>query len=565
MSPTDTNSEFPRIEPRYRLNEGIDVRVLVQPHGSPEPVDAHLIDMSNSGMQLRLATCLTFDESMAVHILAGDLQFDLAATVKWIRQADEQSWSVGCHIKPELSEDALIRLASMGLLDRRESVRREVEMAASICGELESNRTPAVIRNLSEDGFGMATLAARVVGQRIRVAVPTPYGETIDITARVIWQIKTNRGFFCGCAFLNRESYAELIALADEIDDPTAPARRRRARSATRTSMWVALAALVVFVFPSLIVVMMDDSPTPATANGTAPSPADGSNAGEGEASAESTAATNDVPPRDKPSRAGSTHATAPSKRNKPSPSSEQPSSSADASTVTADAISPQPASEDLFASHEPFPASASGDPSPFHAAPPATTSASTRQIPPQVVAAIGNWLRDAASLVGDLDRAAREARANASTATIDNAAIDIAATNPPPTKDGDLNNSVGTMSQDPDFTAILDSLAGRPDEPVSPTTDDAPDSPAIPPSAPEPPDEPTDEPIAEPTEDLDGGFRTWVDITGRYRVSARIVAVEGNSVRLLKENGRYTTVPLDRLSKPDAAHARRWAASPRP
>ena len=62
-----------------------------------------------------------------------------------------------------------------------------------------------------------------------------------------------------------------------------------------------------------------------------------------------------------------------------------------------------------------------------------------------------------------------------------------------------------------------------------------------------------------EGMETLRFGYRTWVDDTGRYRAVARIVAVEGDTVRLRKKNGRSATVPLDRLSPDDVRYVRRW------
>jgi hypothetical protein len=58
--------------------------------------------------------------------------------------------------------------------------------------------------------------------------------------------------------------------------------------------------------------------------------------------------------------------------------------------------------------------------------------------------------------------------------------------------------------------------------------------------------------------------FRTWTDSTGEYRVEARLVSVENGMARLLKKNGKYTSVPVARLSKTDAEFIRRWAAAPR-
>ncbi len=56
---------------------------------------------------------------------------------------------------------------------------------------------------------------------------------------------------------------------------------------------------------------------------------------------------------------------------------------------------------------------------------------------------------------------------------------------------------------------------------------------------------------------DTDSGMRLWTDNTGKYQVRARLVVVGPTHVRLLKENGKFTTVPYSRLSQQDLALVR--------
>lgn len=46
-----------------------------------------------------------------------------------------------------------------------------------------------------------------------------------------------------------------------------------------------------------------------------------------------------------------------------------------------------------------------------------------------------------------------------------------------------------------------------------------------------------------------DNGYRVWTDDTGTFRVNARLVVVLDGKVRLLKDTGKFTTVPFTRLS----------------
>ena len=66
------------------------------------------------------------------------------------------------------------------------------------------------------------------------------------------------------------------------------------------------------------------------------------------------------------------------------------------------------------------------------------------------------------------------------------------------------------------------------------------------------------DEGAADDADDLFGqqrtpdGMRVWTDNTGSYQTVGRLVVIAKTHVRLLKSNGRYSTVPLTRLSEAD-------------
>jgi hypothetical protein len=66
----------------------------------------------------------------------------------------------------------------------------------------------------------------------------------------------------------------------------------------------------------------------------------------------------------------------------------------------------------------------------------------------------------------------------------------------------------------------------------------------------------PADSLVVDPlqAEPAEAEMRLWTDNTGTYTVRARLVSVLDGKVRLQKETGRFTTVPFERLSKPDLA-----------
>ena len=56
--------------------------------------------------------------------------------------------------------------------------------------------------------------------------------------------------------------------------------------------------------------------------------------------------------------------------------------------------------------------------------------------------------------------------------------------------------------------------------------------------------------------------MRLWRDDTGDYQIHGRLVKIMAGKVRILKDTGRYTTVPTDRLSASDLEYVQQRAKS---
>jgi hypothetical protein len=67
----------------------------------------------------------------------------------------------------------------------------------------------------------------------------------------------------------------------------------------------------------------------------------------------------------------------------------------------------------------------------------------------------------------------------------------------------------------------------------------------------------PTEKLADSPPLDANGKLpvREWTDSSGYFRVQGRLVLILEGKVRLLKETGRTTTVPVERLSAADRAY----------
>jgi hypothetical protein len=64
-----------------------------------------------------------------------------------------------------------------------------------------------------------------------------------------------------------------------------------------------------------------------------------------------------------------------------------------------------------------------------------------------------------------------------------------------------------------------------------------------------------SDDPFADPFQTSADGklpMRKWVDDSGTFQVNGRLILILDGKVRLLKETGRTTTVPMERLSEAD-------------
>jgi hypothetical protein len=118
------------------------------------------------------------------------------------------------------------------------------------------------------------------------------------------------------------------------------------------------------------------------------------------------------------------------------------------------------------------------------------------------------------------------------------------------------------------------DDLFGTESTESAPATDSAPAGTETPPQTPAEGEAPAE---GESTDDIfpssrvilreAGGLassemRVWIDNTGHYSVKARLVRFLDGHVQLLKDNGRTTTVPLNRLSQRDLRFVNRQASA---
>ncbi|MBW3596561.1 MAG: hypothetical protein KY475_04715, partial [Planctomycetes bacterium] len=102
------------------------------------------------------------------------------------------------------------------------------------------------------------------------------------------------------------------------------------------------------------------------------------------------------------------------------------------------------------------------------------------------------------------------------------------------PDDSGDVADSEEPAPAD-DAAGSLDDLFAPPPAPEQPATEEA------------------KEPAADPFGAADSlPERLWTDNTGTFEIRGRLAGALDEKIRILKDNGRYTTVPMRRLSDAD-------------
>jgi hypothetical protein len=128
-------------------------------------------------------------------------------------------------------------------------------------------------------------------------------------------------------------------------------------------------------------------------------------------------------------------------------------------------------------------------------------------------------------------------------------------------TDSGGLDELFGTPSDSPPAEGLTPPAGG-----ATPAADGSNPTEEMPAAEDEPAFDTSSAILSEPGGLASAEMRAWVDNTGSYSCSGRLINILEGHARLLKDNGRTTTVPLYRLSSSDLAflHRQASAAAPR-
>ncbi len=241
MAP-DTQELIPR-EPRHLVQRFRGVRVQIERLSEPVPtaVTAELLDLSVQGAKLQIPCSLRFHERLVLRLNSNEREFALAVetSVRWIRSAENGTWTFGCAFEPRLPAREMEALFDHGLLERRKYERIPISVPALAYWELDPQPTTVQLVDLSHGGFCLLTSLQGKIGARVRLSVNKADGNPAEIIAAARWESVSSEGRLIGCEFL-KEGYGLLRGLTQGFE--ATPAIRR---SPWRVR-WLAIAATVL-------------------------------------------------------------------------------------------------------------------------------------------------------------------------------------------------------------------------------------------------------------------------------------------------------------------------------
>ena len=212
---------------RYRVVPGQVLPVAIErPDHEQPPVSGELSNITVSGARILSQAPLRFGEKFILHLASESANISIAicCEVQWVRQvATGDEWIIGCLFESRLELDLLEEFVSSGLLERRESDRRDISLPATIEFELTGEQTEVDVNNIGPGGFCFLSRSAGTIGSRVRVTFRE--FDTAQIEGRVKWQSTNDGEYRIGCQWVNRKgrtlarqlSTAAAAAIAENI------------------------------------------------------------------------------------------------------------------------------------------------------------------------------------------------------------------------------------------------------------------------------------------------------------------------------------------------------------
>jgi hypothetical protein len=131
---------------------------------------------------------------------ALELDFEIEADVRWIRQGEDQaSWQVGCSFANHLTDDYVDAIANAGCVDRRQVPRCATQIEASVKLASKTDSFPVTLLDYSTSGIRFASQETIDPTEPLKLVLTDSEGELLQVGAISQWSMAYESGFLIGC------------------------------------------------------------------------------------------------------------------------------------------------------------------------------------------------------------------------------------------------------------------------------------------------------------------------------------------------------------------------------
>lgn len=163
-----------------------------------------------------------------------NIHLEAAAYALLTKINDQPGFLVDCRFHEEVPGAAFEGLAASTKSDAREHPRFAVSARGAIAWEMQGERIPVVVEDLSRGGFRLTAPSAGTMRARLLLFLPDAAEGTPPILASLCWQMPGPDGWRLGCEFLDEKGY---FTLQDHCRTPEEP--RPKERRPWRESLWL--------------------------------------------------------------------------------------------------------------------------------------------------------------------------------------------------------------------------------------------------------------------------------------------------------------------------------------
>ena len=199
-------------DPRYLVVDQSAVEISIQTSDYEDAeVDAVLLDISAGGAKLKTGEPLPQGKQLALQLNSPELNgvVRVDATVCWTQLGSKGEWILGCCFEPKIPCMVLDQLAKVGVFDRREDRRQDVDISSTAAWELAADVASVCIVDISPRGFCLVSQQPGKPGANVMLKFLEQEDQAV-VTGRCRWQTETEQGFSLGCEFASTKDYTTL-------------------------------------------------------------------------------------------------------------------------------------------------------------------------------------------------------------------------------------------------------------------------------------------------------------------------------------------------------------------